>query len=259
MLTSEIALRPEGRTLSYRKDRSRIGREWILPPHADIPAFPPPGPDLVRLATELSGCKALAKLAKKSKSKDVRHLVPGEAAPFLDYLMAVALYENGQEFPVWLDGRKVQVPYVSGTRIGLDMYGPLPRPVVDEEGISRPEVMVIGKAPGQQEAAEGINLVGPASDDFFRALDDLRVAPEEVDGWYVTNVVKHPNPNPKGNGLARDLVRNGTWLLWAEIFLLRPKFILCMGTEAIQAVLGKGENKDKMLLGKHHAGTGPLP
>jgi len=108
------------------------------------------------------------------------------------------------------------------------------------EGARRAEVVFVGEQPGNEEDLSGQPFVGPAG----RLLDDaLTAAGIARDETYVTNVVKHFKWEPRGKRRihkkpnAREIRACRPWLE-AEIALVKPKVIVCLGATAAQALLG---------------------
>jgi len=108
------------------------------------------------------------------------------------------------------------------------------------EGARRAKVVFIGEQPGNEEDLTGKPFVGPAG----RLLDDaLREAGIDRAQTYVTNVVKHFKWEPRGKRRihkkpnAREINACRPWLE-AEISLVKPKVIICLGATAAQALLG---------------------
>jgi uracil-DNA glycosylase family protein len=108
------------------------------------------------------------------------------------------------------------------------------------EGARRAEVVFVGEQPGNEEDLSGKPFVGPAG----RLLDDA-LAEASIDRaqTYVTNVVKHFKWEPRGKRRihkkpnAREIAACRPWLE-AEIALVKPKVIVCLGATAAQALLG---------------------
>lgn len=108
------------------------------------------------------------------------------------------------------------------------------------EGLKRARLMLVGEMPGNDEDLEGKPFVGPAGRILDRALDEARI--ERTDA-YVTNVVKHFKWQPQGRRRlhktpnAREI---GACLPWleAEIELIRPQVLVCLGATAAKALLG---------------------
>jgi uracil-DNA glycosylase family protein len=109
------------------------------------------------------------------------------------------------------------------------------------EGGSNPRVMFVGEQPGDQEDIQGRPFVGPAGKILDKALEAAGIDRKEV---YVTNAVKHFKWEPRGkrrihkkpNSL--EIAACKPWLE-AEIEVLKPDVIVCLGATAAQALLGK--------------------
>src|SRR6184192_2623499 len=109
------------------------------------------------------------------------------------------------------------------------------------EGTSKADVVFVGEQPGNEEDLQGKPFVGPAG----RILDQaLAAAGIERNDVYVTNVVKHFKWEPRGKRRlhkkpsSREISACRPWLE-AEIDLLKPDVIICLGATAAQALLGK--------------------
>jgi DNA polymerase len=108
------------------------------------------------------------------------------------------------------------------------------------EGTRRAEVFFVGEQPGNEEDLTGQPFVGPAG----RLLNDaLAEAGIDRTQTYVTNVVKHFKWEPRGKRRihkkpnAGEIAACRPWLE-AEISLVKPKVIVCLGATAAQALLG---------------------
>ena len=109
------------------------------------------------------------------------------------------------------------------------------------EGRAAAEVMLVGEQPGDQEDKEGRPFVGPAG----RVLDEvLELAGVERGGVYLTNAVKHFKWEARGK---RRIHAKPTWSeqmackpwLEAELEVVRPRVLVCLGATAAQSLLGK--------------------
>ena len=104
------------------------------------------------------------------------------------------------------------------------------------------EVMLVGEQPGHEEDLAGEPFVGPAGRLLDRALDAAGLARGSV---YVTNAVKHFKWEARGKRRIHQKPSAGEvracqpWLE-AEISLLRPRAVVCLGATAAQALLGRG-------------------
>lgn len=110
------------------------------------------------------------------------------------------------------------------------------------EGPASVAVMLVGEQPGDAEDLAGHPFVGPAGKLLDRALEEAGIDRGRV---YVTNVVKHFKWEPRGKRRihakpnAKEIGACKPWLD-AEIALVRPRVIVCLGATAAQAVLGRG-------------------
>jgi DNA polymerase len=101
--------------------------------------------------------------------------------------------------------------------------------------------MFVGEQPGDKEDLEGRPFVGPAGAVLDKGLADAGINRKQT---YVTNAVKHFKWEPRGkrrihkkpNSLEVAACR--PWLD-AEIALVQPQVIVCLGATAAQALLGR--------------------
>jgi uracil-DNA glycosylase len=109
------------------------------------------------------------------------------------------------------------------------------------EGSAKAEVMFVGEQPGDQEDKEGRPFVGPAGKLFDRALEEARI---DRSLTYVTNVVKHFKWEARGK---RRIHQKPNWSeiaacrpwLDAELSVVKPRVLVCLGATAAQALLGR--------------------
>jgi len=109
------------------------------------------------------------------------------------------------------------------------------------EGARRAAAMLVGEQPGNEEDLSGRPFVGPAGRLLDQALDEAGV---ERSGTYVTNVVKHFKWEPRGKRRIHakpDALEIFACLPWleAELAVVRPQLVVCLGATAAQAFLGK--------------------
>jgi len=109
------------------------------------------------------------------------------------------------------------------------------------EGPGAAEVMLVGEQPGDQEDKQGRPFVGPAG----RVLDEaLELAGIDRRRAYLTNAVKHFKWEARGK---RRIHAKPTWSeqmackpwLEAELAVVRPRVLVCLGATAAQSLLGK--------------------
>jgi DNA polymerase len=109
------------------------------------------------------------------------------------------------------------------------------------EGAQTADVMLVGEQPGDHEDLEGKPFVGPAGRLLDRALQDAGIDRSEV---YVTNVVKHFKWVARGKRRIhkkpnlQEITACRPWLE-AEIEVVGPQALVCLGATAAQALLGR--------------------
>ncbi|HEX2120194.1 MAG TPA: UdgX family uracil-DNA binding protein, partial [Thermoanaerobaculia bacterium] len=108
------------------------------------------------------------------------------------------------------------------------------------EGQQTSLIMFIGEQPGDKEDLAGRPFVGPAGALLDKSLEEAGIDRAKV---YVTNVVKHFKWEPRGKRRihkkpnAVEITACRPWLE-AEIGVIRPRAIICLGSTAAQAVIG---------------------
>lgn len=113
--------------------------------------------------------------------------------------------------------------------------------VVFGEGATRAEAMLVGEQPGDREDREGAPFVGPAGRMLDRALAQARIERRLV---YLTNVVKHFRYTMRGKRRIHqrpDSVQIAACPPWldAELAVVRPTVLVCLGAVAAQALVGR--------------------
>jgi uracil-DNA glycosylase len=109
------------------------------------------------------------------------------------------------------------------------------------EGAADAELVFVGEQPGDEEDKTGRPFVGPAGRLFDQALDEAGIDRKLA---YVTNVVKHFKWQPRGKRRihqkpnAAEIAACRPWLD-AELVVLKPKVLVCLGATAAQALLGR--------------------
>jgi uracil-DNA glycosylase family protein len=109
------------------------------------------------------------------------------------------------------------------------------------EGEPLAKAMLIGEQPGDVEDVAGRPFVGPAGKLLDTALERAGIDRSKV---YVTNVVKHFKWEPRGKRRIHstpDFEEISACRPWldAEIGVLKPEVIVCLGATAAQALLGR--------------------
>jgi uracil-DNA glycosylase len=109
------------------------------------------------------------------------------------------------------------------------------------EGATKAAVMFVGEQPGDQEDQQGRPFVGPAGRLFDRAMEEAGIDRSLA---YVTNVVKHFKFQLRGK---RRIHAKPNWAeitackpwLEAELAVVQPRVLVCLGATAAQALLGR--------------------
>jgi uracil-DNA glycosylase family protein len=109
------------------------------------------------------------------------------------------------------------------------------------EGAARSELMLVGEQPGAREDREGHPFVGPAGRLLDEALEEAGIDRTRA---YVTNVVKHFKWQARGK---RRIHAKPAWSeiaacrpwLEAELTVVKPQVLVCLGATAAQALLGR--------------------
>jgi len=109
------------------------------------------------------------------------------------------------------------------------------------EGARSAEALFVGEQPGDQEDKAGKPFVGPAGRLLDDALEDAGIDRTQV---YVTNVVKHFKWVGRGK---RRIHQKPNWQevaacrpwLEAELAVVEPRVLVCLGATAAQALLGR--------------------
>lgn len=122
---------------------------------------------------------------------------------------------------------------------GCDLYKNATQTVFGE-GPRRAQMILLGEVPDEEDK-QGKPFVGPAGRLLDDSLEEAGISRDEV---YVTNAVKHFRWEPRGK---RRLHKTLTWRqieacrpwLQAEILVIKPEVLVCLGATAAQTMLGR--------------------
>lgn len=109
------------------------------------------------------------------------------------------------------------------------------------EGARTAEVMFVGEQPGDREDREGRPFVGPAGRLLDQAMEEAGIDRRKA---YVTNVVKHFKWTARGKRRIHakpswsEIAACRPWLA-AELDVVKPQVLVCLGATAAQALLGR--------------------
>jgi len=123
---------------------------------------------------------------------------------------------------------------------GCDLYKNATQTVFGE-GPKDASVMFVGEQPGDVEDRLGRPFVGPAGRMLDKALVEAHIPREEV---YVTNAVKHFKFIQRGKRrlhqkpVIRQVISCRPWLQ-AELGIIHPKVVVCLGATAAQSMLAR--------------------
>jgi DNA polymerase len=123
---------------------------------------------------------------------------------------------------------------------GCDLYQQATQTVFGE-GACEAKIIFVGEQPGDQEDLQGHPFVGPAGRLLDKALVEAGIARNEV---YITNAVKHFKWEPQGKRRkhkrpsAAEVAACRPWLA-AELNVIHPRILVCLGATAAQSVFGK--------------------
>jgi uracil-DNA glycosylase len=124
---------------------------------------------------------------------------------------------------------------------GCELWEPATQTVFSA-GPADARLVLVGEQPGDQEDRQGAPFVGPAGHVLVRAVDEAGIARSTI---YRTNVVKHFRFTQAGPGKRRihqtpDRVHVEACRPWlrAELAVLSPVVIVCLGATAAKGMLG---------------------
>lgn len=140
-----------------------------------------------------------------------------------------ALFNDGIQLVI-NDGVRYQFSLLPGHFWGADyqyQYGPR----------KKASVMVLGKCLGVDEHETRLNFCGPSAELLREQLYKAGIMMEETDDWYVTNLIRWIPPDSVG-GLPKNWIKACRNLLEMELRILRPDYILCLGSDAGKELLG---------------------
>jgi uracil-DNA glycosylase len=123
---------------------------------------------------------------------------------------------------------------------GCELYHRATQAVAGE-GPASARMVLVGETPGDEEDRTGHPFVGPAGVLLDQALESVGIERTKV---FITNAVKHFKWEPRGKRRlhakpsSREIAACRPWLD-AELELVRPRVIVCLGATAAQALLGR--------------------
>lgn len=179
----------------------------LLDPLAEV--IPSPGPGVLYLAQSYSS-DSWERLAEEEKSRLLRIAI------------ASVMTSRGNIYlPCFSQGQVTLQPCVGGHPWDLDRDGPIP-------------IMVIGKMLGTEELRRGYLFQG-VSGEYLQ--EGMSRAGLDMSACYVTNLLKTAIPDPQRTALLAEWIADGVCILYQELALVQPDFVLCVGLDAARALL----------------------
>jgi len=157
------------------------------------------------------------------KPKTVSTVTVGNELP---KLIAGALYDPSFVLPIELSRAQwTDVQWIPGHLWSREV-APGPRAA---------DVMVIGKSARYEDTQAGFVFSGTDGEMLRECFREARFP--DIPKIYVTYLNKFASPKNDSN-LRASWKADGSYLLQHEIRLVRPKYILCLGTEPLKALMG---------------------
>lgn len=212
--------------------RAALDQEYPFYPLTSMD-MPIPGPDFIAHACQLGDDAPVIEGKGSTKYLD-RH------GKQLEYLYRRALYDANFSIPVMTKGIVKNARVVPGHMLG-DVTGGMgggPRPA---------RVMLLVKQPTKEEMQQSRYLCGAGTDAFQEVMTEVGLSQDEIDGMYVTSVVKWGDQADGGGAIPASHKVDCAVLLEQELRLVRPDFILCLGAEPGKSLLGANGSVSAMV------------
>lgn len=218
----------------------------------DAPGMPPAGPDFVNMFLDGQKSIKFAKGTPKAEREAVKAFnkeLEDAALESAYKLYAKALRKpksvavNMQFGTTYRDSVSFVPGHIWGSYYDMVDAGDenfVPRKATPVNGPVRADVMMIGKLPGFDEDRLSANFVGPTAAILLQSLRTCGIY--DARSWYVTTVLKF-KPKTSSSAIKAAWRANMLPLLHQELRIVRPKYILCLGAEAVKAIfIGKDNN-----------------
>jgi uracil-DNA glycosylase family 4 len=156
----------------------------------------------------------------------------------LSYLVREALYSPGNfVLPIEWGPKKAKLfRFIPGHTWDHETIGPTPS-----------DVFVLGKMPGRDEVAFRRSFIGPSGEYLAELLQKILPTEYPLGKWYVTNILKHGHPDPGSDkNVPPAMIANCRHLLFQELAIVKPKYILCVGADAAKALFGNSATINRM-------------
>jgi len=138
-----------------------------------------------------------------------------------------AMYDDKFAMPIAYMSRMCTVPFLLGGLWGHpEPAGPTPC-----------EIMIVYKNANKIDLTKKMPLVGNPGTLLENCFYEAGI-PEDLP-IYVTPVIKFDHPDPKSTNFKACWIKDCNCILQQEIRIVRPRYILLLGAEAVTAVLGR--------------------
>lgn len=158
--------------------------------------------------------------------------MPGSSPSMTQEASQSMAQESNQAMPKGISLDEINSKIMRCTRCGLARTR---TNVVPGMGVENPDVLVIGEGPGHDEDMQGLPFVGKAGVLLDRMLAAIGL--DRKTNCYIANIVKCRPPENR-NPLPDEQAACFSFLE-AQIHILKPKMILCMGKIAIEKITGQ--------------------
>lgn len=185
------------------------------------PGMPAPGPDFVRLATMTCGVDPVTQRPIDQQMTNQE----------IDRLYYRALYDDRFTLPLSFEGRVVSTEFMLGGLLGMG----------SPDGPRGAKVMVVLKNPSREDFQRRQIFSGDTGAIFRNTLEAAGIT--DYPNWYASYTVRHGHLSPAGGQMSAAWKKNCLPLLFMEIALVRPQFVLLVGGDSVKALLGKNTLK----------------
>jgi uracil-DNA glycosylase family 4 len=211
----------------FERQRKKVEVAGMYPLDAPGMPLPPPGGCFVKMA-EYMGDKETVISQKTRQGVKITEFDPGEILKELysdalrnpNFQCKVSVGPHREKLAQFVPGH-IWGQHISDEGKGVD--GPHPA-----------KVMIIGKMPWKEEVSNQRNMTGESGQLLIDTLSELRV--RGWGKWYVTNILKFMPPD-QSTRIKSVWLKDCLPLLHQELRIVKPDFILCLGTDASKALL----------------------
>lgn len=174
-------------------------------------------------------------IASVGKGKNKRTIAT--AGPILTKLMRDCLYGTRDvKFSIQVSSSQYHTAHIlPGHAWGLEEGG--------AKGPSPADVMVISRVVTEEEMNKQRYLIGDSGKLLLSTCRQLGI--KGINHWYITAVLKTDDPTEGKKANLTSFNKQFQHLLEQEIRIVKPKYILCLGTDALKALFGNSMNQTK--------------